>query len=236
VERQPLCTSSPPTAGHRDPGRPAHPHPRMVDSRQPHLPIDIFLRSLAAESAAVSDWRISSRGPASDGTEGLRASRLRTASPRAGARLRKNSGGAPQRDRRRRRRLLPAPRPARPRARAPQPSPLRPGSGDKSAGSAGQGCSPRSSPSCGAAAGVDFTEYKAPSFHRRLARRMACAEWEPADYLSVLRAAERGPLLYEDSSFHVTSFFRPGSLRKLEGARLPRDREAQPDEAPSGCG
>ncbi len=58
--------------------------------------------------------------------------------------------------------------------------------------------------------GVDFTYYKQPTFHRRIARRIAIAKKENlADYLKLLRTdkAEQDAL-FQDVLIPVTSFFR----------------------------
>jgi two-component system CheB/CheR fusion protein len=60
------------------------------------------------------------------------------------------------------------------------------------------------------ATGVDFAQYKAATFGRRLARRMAVRQVDDLTaYLELLRA-EPGEVeaLYEDVLIHVTSFFR----------------------------
>ncbi len=64
------------------------------------------------------------------------------------------------------------------------------------------------------ARGVNFGEYKTPTFQRRLARRMALRKIEQLkDYLQLLRddPKEIG-WLYEDIFIHVTSFFRDAEV------------------------
>jgi two-component system CheB/CheR fusion protein len=60
------------------------------------------------------------------------------------------------------------------------------------------------------AEGVDFSEYKAATFERRLARRMALRQvTNYAAYLRLLESeADEVTQLYEDALIHVTSFFR----------------------------
>jgi two-component system, chemotaxis family, CheB/CheR fusion protein len=60
------------------------------------------------------------------------------------------------------------------------------------------------------AVGVDFSEYKAPTFERRLARRMALRKVSTLpEYLDLLREDPHEiRSLYEDTLIHVTSFFR----------------------------
>ncbi|HTB76590.1 MAG TPA: CheR family methyltransferase, partial [Polyangiaceae bacterium] len=57
---------------------------------------------------------------------------------------------------------------------------------------------------------VDFSEYKAPTFERRLARRMALRKVETIGaYLQLLQQApDEIWALFEDTLIHVTSFFR----------------------------
>ena len=74
------------------------------------------------------------------------------------------------------------------------------------------------------AVGVDFSEYKAPTFERRLARRMALRKVEVLqDYLDLL---QEDPIevrnLYEDTLIHVTSFFRdPEVFESLKAHAFP---------------
>lgn len=74
------------------------------------------------------------------------------------------------------------------------------------------------------AVGVDFSEYKAPTFQRRLARRMALRKVEVLQaYLDLLQedpAEVRS--LYEDTLIHVTSFFRdPEVFESLKAHAFP---------------
>ncbi len=74
------------------------------------------------------------------------------------------------------------------------------------------------------AEGVDFSEYKRPTFERRLARRMALRQVTTyADYLRLLeRDSEEITLLYEDALIHVTSFFRdPEAFEALKKEVFP---------------
>ena len=60
------------------------------------------------------------------------------------------------------------------------------------------------------AVGVDYTEYKPATLHRRLARRMAVRKTKSlGEYLHLLRDnPQEARLLHEDILIHVTSFFR----------------------------
>ncbi len=72
--------------------------------------------------------------------------------------------------------------------------------------------------------GVDFREYKGPTFERRLARRMALRRVDDrASYLTLLRnEPEEVRALYEDTLIHVSSFFRdPDVFDTLKTAVFP---------------
>ncbi|MEP7266388.1 MAG: chemotaxis protein CheB [Saprospiraceae bacterium] len=72
--------------------------------------------------------------------------------------------------------------------------------------------------------GVDFTYYKQPTFHRRIARRMAIVKKKyTADYLKFLRTdkAEQDAL-FQDLLIPVTSFFRdPKTFKTLSDTVFP---------------
>ena len=93
------------------------------------------------------------------------------------------------------------------------------------------------------AIGVDFSEYKVPTFERRLARRMALRQVEglPA-YLEILRREpDEIRSLYEDVLIHVTSFFRdPEVFEGLRAQVIPQILHSKVDGAPlrawvAGC-
>ena len=74
------------------------------------------------------------------------------------------------------------------------------------------------------AVGVDFSEYKAPTFERRLARRMALRKVEGLqDYVELLQEEPTEVRsLYEDALIHVTSFFRdPEVFESLKAHAFP---------------
>jgi two-component system CheB/CheR fusion protein len=81
---------------------------------------------------------------------------------------------------------------------------------------------------------VDFSEYKAPTFDRRLARRMALSRTEtlPA-YLALLAEKPDEVLaLYEDCLIHVTSFFRdPEVFESLKTTVFPAVLKNKPEDA-----
>jgi two-component system CheB/CheR fusion protein len=187
--------------------------PRPSQGRRPHLPIDFFLRSLAAERGSHAIGVILS-GTASDGTEGLRAI--------------KGEDGIT---------FVQEPRSAKfegmPR------SAIDAGVVDYSLQihelaqelvrlsrhpyvSANQFPPPRRDEITlnkifvlvRSAVGVDFSEYKAPTFDRRLARRMALRKVDVlADYLALLQEdPNEVHSLYEDILIHVTSFFRDAEV------------------------
>ena len=167
--------------------------PQRATSRKPHLPIDFFLRALADEPRQPRDRR----GPVGDGLgrdrglaghQGRERHHLRAGSPVGEVRRH-----AAQRGRRRRRRLQPADSRARPGAGAPEPPPVP---------RRGARCDPRANDDTALArifahrarrvVGVDFSEYKAPTFERRLARRMALRRVDDLhDYLTLLAAMTR---------------------------------------------
>ena len=85
------------------------------------------------------------------------------------------------------------------------------------------------------ASGVDFSEYKATTFHRRLARRMLVRRAAtPRDYLELLRA-DPGEVaaLGRDILIHVTEFFRdPAAFDALRRQVLPRLLEQREESTP----
>jgi two-component system CheB/CheR fusion protein len=198
--------------------------PRTADSPRLHLPIDFFFRSLAAARGSQAIGVVLS-GTASDGTEGLRAIKAENGitfaqSPRSAKfgempRSAVDSGAVDY--------ALEIPELAQELVRlsrhpyvaareAPPPS-----AGDATLMSqilmvVRNGI------------GVDFSEYKAPTFERRLARRMALRRAEGLqDYLALLQGdPEEIRALYEDVLIHVTSFFRDREVfEALESKILP---------------
>jgi two-component system, chemotaxis family, CheB/CheR fusion protein len=206
--------------------------PRSSQGRRPHLPIDFFLRSLAAERGNRAIGVILS-GTASDGTEGLRAI--------------KGEDGITFVQEPRSAKFEGMPRSAidagvvdyslqihelaqelvrlsrHPYVSASQP-PLR-----------------RDEVTLNkifvlvrSAVGVDFSEYKTPTFERRLARRMALRKVDVlTDYLALLQDEPNEVRdLYEDILIHVTSFFRdPEVFESLKTQVFPSLLSAKADGA-----
>lgn len=183
--------------------------PRPADSKRPHLPVDFFLRSLAAERGARAIGVVLS-GTASDGTDGLRAIQA--------------EGGIT---------LVQDPRTAK-FAGMPK-SALDAGVVDYSLGLSeltaelvrlsghsyvGGGELPAATRVAATLdkifavvrnqVGIDLSEYKPASIERRLARRMALRKVDSTmQYLVVLQSEPTEvQALYEDVLIHVTSFFR----------------------------
>lgn len=78
------------------------------------------------------------------------------------------------------------------------------------------------------AKGVDFTDYKANTVHRRIARRMVLNKLESMeDYARFLREnAAEVEALYQDILINVTSFFRNPETFEVLKATLPEHRRA----------
>jgi two-component system CheB/CheR fusion protein len=205
------------------------------DEHRPHLPIDFFLRSLAAERGREAIGVILS-GRASDGTAGLAAIRARGGITFAQDPRSASFGGMPQSavaagvvDF-----CLPLPALAAELARLARhpylawrdPVPPTP------AGAASQA---RVIELVRSSTGVDFGEHKPASVHRRLARRMAARQVEDvASYLEVLK---RDPAevrtLYDDLLIKLTSFFRDeAGFDGLEATAFPEILRHKPPAAP----
>jgi len=198
--------------------------PLQEDERRPHLPIDFFFQSLAADRGSHAIGVVLS-GNASDGTAGLAAIQARGGitfaqdprSARFGAMPQSavNAGVVDF--------CLPLPALGTELARlAGHPYLARSGPPSPSPGSAallGQVVG-----LVRAATGVDFGEHKPATFKRRLARRMTVRNApDLASYLEVLR---RDPAevrsLYDDLLIKVTSFFRDeGSFEELRAVAFP---------------
>ena len=216
--------------------------PRADDPRVQHLPIDFFFRQLVVERGSRAIGVILS-GTASDGTEGLKAIKdadgLTFVQEPASAKF----PGMPQSavdagvvDV-----CLPVPELAREILRLVRHPYVASSEAPVPAGDAATlkeifGL-------VQATTRLDFSEYKAPTFERRLARRMALRRVEtlPA-YLAFLRAKpEEVTALYEDALIHVTSFFRdPELFESLKTKVFPAIVKDKADGAPirvwvAGC-
>ncbi len=183
--------------------------PRHDEVRKPHLPIDFFFRALAADRGSHAIGVVLS-GTASDGTEGLKAIKAENGITFAQDPTSAKFGSMPHSainagvvDY-----SLTVPALAQELARLSRHPYV----------AAGQTPPPKADHSTlnkiyvlvRSAVGVDFSEYKLPTFERRLARRMALRQVEDLQqYLAVLqRDPEEIRSLYEDVLIHVTSFFR----------------------------
>ena len=216
--------------------------PRNESTRKPHLPVDFFLRALAADRGSQAIGVILS-GTASDGTEGLRAIKAESGITFAQEPESAKFDGMPRSaieggvvDY-----VLLLPGIAREIVRLSRhPYVL----------AAGLQPPKRSDLTLNRifvivrnAVGVDFSEYKRPTFERRLARRMALRQVENTeDYLGLLqREPEEIGHLQEDALIHVTSFFRdPEVFESLQKSVLPELLEHKAMGAPvrawvAGC-
>ncbi len=216
--------------------------PRPDDPRALHLPVDFFFRALAAERGSRAIGIVLS-GTASDGTDGLRAikeaSGITFAQEPASAKF----GGMPQSavdadvvDY-----CLPIPELAHELVRlSHHPYVIAPESARSIQDLA---TLKKIFVLVQEAARVDFSEYKTPTFERRLVRRMALRRVDTiAQYLAVLEETPEEVLaLYEDALIHVTSFFRdPDVFEKLKTDVFAAVAKSKPDGAPirvwvAGC-
>jgi len=209
--------------------------PRSDDAQRPHLPIDHFFRSLAAERGRQSIGVVLS-GTASDGTEGLAAIRAHGGITFAQDPRSARFGEMPQS-------ALDAgvvdyslPLPAlgdeltrlarHPYLARREPVPPTP---------RGAASLARIFALVRAACGVDFSEYKPATFKRRLARRMAVRRAQHiAAYLKLLQE-DPGEIrsLHDDLLIQVTSFFRDREcFEELEATALPEVLKAKAAGAP----
>jgi len=197
-----------------------------------HLPIDFFLRSLAAERGNRAIGVILS-GTASDGTEGLKAIKGEDGITLVQEPTTAKFDGMP------RSALdagvvdfsLPVPALARELVRLSRHPYV-----------AGRVLAPEEDEATRAkiftlvrsAVGVDFGEYKTPTVDRRVARRMALRRVEGLEaYVTLLQEdPKEARCLYEDILIHVTSFFRDGDVfESLKGQVFPAIlKRKAPDE------
>jgi two-component system CheB/CheR fusion protein len=218
----------------------AEAHPPQL----PHLPIDLFFRSLAAERGSQAIGVVLS-GTASDGTEGLRAIKAEggltfaqdpetakfAAMPRSAI-----EAGVVDRG-------LPIVELAKELVRLTRHPYIHivAGAGRPPGGDAATLA--KIMAVVKSATGVDFKEYKAPTFERRLARRMALRRVADLEiYLGLLRRdPEEARALYEDTLIHVSSFFRdPQVWETLKTSVFPAIVKDKPEGAPirfwvAGC-
>jgi chemotaxis methyl-accepting protein methylase/signal transduction histidine kinase/chemotaxis response regulator CheB len=207
--------------------------PRPLDPKVKHLPIDAFFRELAAERGGRAIGVVLS-GTASDGTDGLQAIKEANGITFAQEPSSAKFSGMPRSavdagvvDY-----CLPVPALAKELVRITQHPYV---------------IAPESTPSIHDAATleqiialvravvhVDFGEYKAPTFERRLARRMALRRVDTIGaYLQLLQQApDEVWALFEDTLIHVTSFFRdPEVFEHLKANVFPAIVEGKPQGA-----
>jgi two-component system CheB/CheR fusion protein len=212
----------PPSADLGIQGRRLSLSPRQTAVRKPHLPIDFFMRALAEDLGAAAIGVILS-GNASDGTEGLRAIKAANGITFAQEPRSAKFGGMPHSavdagvvDY-----CLPIPKLALELARlGPHPF-LR---GDARRTEHDPATLRKVMDVVRSGTGVDFAQYKAPTFGRRLARRMAVRRVDDLEsYLELLGVEpDEVQALYEDVLIHVTSFFRdPEVFEGLKTTVLP---------------
>jgi two-component system, chemotaxis family, CheB/CheR fusion protein len=200
--------------------------PRPADERKPHLPIDFFLRALAADSGSQAIGVVLS-GTGSDGAEGLRAIKaadgITFAQDPATARF----SGMPEAavgtgavDF-----CLPIPELAKELTRIARHPFLFRRDAEKLATPEDDGEVKKVLLLVRGAVGIDFSEYKLASIRRRLARRMALRRLTALeDYVRLLRdEPSEAQALFEDILIHVTSFFRDGhAFEKLKEHAFPQ--------------
>jgi two-component system, chemotaxis family, CheB/CheR fusion protein len=199
--------------------------PRATEPRKPHLPIDFFLKALAADQGNQAMGVVLS-GTGSDGAEGIRAIRAEdgitfaqtpgsakfSGMPEAAI----NSGAVDF--------VLPVRELAQelvrigrhPFVRGPEERVLQ--------GHAEDVELKKILLLVRSASGIDFSEYKIPSIRRRLARQMALHRLtDPEAYVRLLRGdPAQCQLLFEDILIHVTTFFRDGeAFEKLKEQVFP---------------
>lgn len=209
--------------------------PPEVDARRPLLPIDHFLRSLAAERGAQAIGVILS-GSASDGTAGLAAIRAQggitfAQDPRSArfGEMPRSAIDAGVVDF-----CLPLPALGAELARLAR-HPYLAHAEPVAPTPAGAAVLAKVVALVRAASGVDFAEYKPETLRRRLARRIAVRlSKDVAAYLEVLRSdPAEVRALYEDLLIHVTSFFRDEeAFDELKGGAYPGILRHKPAGAP----
>ena len=228
--------------------------PRKGQTPALHLPIDQFFSSLAADRGARAIGVVLS-GTASDGTEGLRAIKAEGGITLAQDPKTAKFGGMPQSaiaagvaDY-----ALALPALAKELARLGRNPHLRVSGArprKRASGVRDQPVAPRDEATLGKimavvkkAAGVDFREYKTPTFERRLGRRMVLRRMENQQkYLALIEGdPEEARALCEDALIHVSSFFRdPEVFEELKARVLPEILKHKAEGAPirvwvAGC-
>ncbi len=217
--------------------------PRDDSARKPHLPVDFFFRALATDRGSHSIGVVLS-GTASDGTEGLKAIKAENGITFAQDPRSAKFGGMPHSaieagavDY-----VLSIPEMARELTRLSR-HPYLLGARGAATPKCDQNTLNKIFVLVRNLVGVDFSEYKAPTFERRLARRMALRQSANLqDYLALLqREPDEIRGLYEDVLIHVTSFFRDLEVFDSLSERVfPEIVKRKPEGAPirawvAGC-
>jgi two-component system CheB/CheR fusion protein len=217
---------------------------RVDETRKLHLPVNIFLRSLAATRGSQAIGVILS-GTASDGTEGLRAIKAESGITLVQEPRTAKFAGMPQSavqagvvDF-----CLELPQLAQELVRLSHHSYTTATQKERSQHSDDFGTLERLFAVVRAAVGIDFSEYKSATFERRLARRMALRRMETlADYVKFIeKTPDEARALYEDVLIHVTSFFRdPEAFEALKKHVFPALLKHKPEGPPlrlwaAGC-
>jgi two-component system CheB/CheR fusion protein len=199
--------------------------PRPSQERKPHLPIDFFFNSLAADLGNQAIGVVLS-GTGADGAEGLRAIKAADGVTFAQAPRSAKFSGMPEAavntgavDF-----CLPIPELAGELARLCRHPFLRGREDETLATPADDGELKKVLLLVRSAIGIDFSEYKPASIRRRLARRMALRRLMTLqEYVRLLRD-DRAEVqaLFDDILIHVTSFFRDGdAFEKLKDHVFP---------------
>jgi two-component system, chemotaxis family, CheB/CheR fusion protein len=213
-------------------------------SRKPHLAIDFFFRSLAAQRGAQAIGVVLS-GSGSDGTEGLRAIKAEGGFTFAQAPKTAKFGDMPQSaikagvvDT-----GMPIPALARELVRLSRHPYVRQSRPPPAPSEKDQGSFEKVLALVRGKTGVDFSEYKRATIERRTARRMALRQEQDLEgYLRLLQTDDaEASALCEDVLIHVTSFFRdPAVFEAVAKEFLPQILESKPKDAPfrawvAGC-
>ncbi|KFE63186.1 chemotaxis protein CheB [Hyalangium minutum] len=217
---------------------------RGNEAHKLHLPVDTFLRSLAAARGSHAIGVILS-GTASDGTEGLRAIKEESGITLVQEPRSAKFGGMPQSAVQARvvDSCLALPQIAEELVRLSRHSYTTTAEAEWPRHAPDDEMLQRLFSLVRSAVGIDFSEYKSATFERRLARRMALRRMENLqDYVKFLeQAPDEAVALYEDVLIHVTSFFRdPEAFEALKKHVFPVLLKHAPEGAPlrlwaAGC-
>src|SRR4051812_5249718 len=198
---------------------------RPMDGRRPHLPIDFFFKSLAADRRSHAIGIVLS-GTGADGSEGLRSIKAEQGVTFAQDPQSAKFSGMPEAaiktgvvDF-----ALPIPELAQELLRISRHPFIRAREEEVLTAPADDGELKKVLVLLRSTVGVDFSEYKLTSIKRRLARRMALHRLgTPQEYVRLLQDNRaEAEALFEDILIHVTSFFRDGdAFEKLKASVFP---------------